>query len=69
MDTALVGELAAKAIDGLLEDGLDGEVCDVALVLAIEDGEGTTVRVYATTTRWHEKIGLLHAGLNVLETE
>lgn len=64
MDTSLIGETAAKLMDGLGDR--EGEVVAVAIVTVVdEEDEHTYTRAEFSSERFYEQLGLLTAGLEV----
>lgn len=68
MDQVKIGETVAKLMDVLPDEvGDDGEVADVMVVVVVDGGDrGDYVRVACSSDLFHVKLGLLHAGIDLL---
>jgi hypothetical protein len=65
VNTTLIGETAAKLMDGLGDR--DGAVVAVAIVTVIDqDDEQTYTRAEFSSDRLYEQLGLMHAGLSLI---
>lgn len=68
MDATLLGQIAAKCMDGLDHDvgDADAELVAVAIVAVVDNGDETLTRVYSSHERHFENLGLFTAALEVL---
>ncbi len=66
VDMSLVGEVAARLMDAVDAQGVEGQVSAAAIVVAINDGQQTRVTVLCSDQQPYQQRGLLADALDAV---